>query len=82
MITKTEMEKNINRYVRLGGRGILDGLKQKKNKFSFYRIIAVTDDELNLRSYRAKGTCFLHRFNWNQDFEIIDKKEFKALPTY
>jgi hypothetical protein len=82
MITEEIINDNINKYIRLGGFGILDGLKQYKNKFSFYKIMGISKDGLELRKLHGRWNSILPFHNWNQDFEIIDSKEYKTLPKY
>ena len=76
-----------DKYIRFGGKGILDGLKQRKAKVQYYKILGlrVTDGELDglrLRAYRARYSTFLPTRNMDQEYELIDKKEFLTLPTY
>lgn len=82
MITAQIIQDNIGKYIRFGGFGIIDGLREQKNKASFYRIIELKEGGLILRRFCARFNCTLPDCNWNQDFEIIDQKEYKTLPKY
>jgi hypothetical protein len=76
------------KYIRFGGRGIIDGLKQVKCKRDFYKIIgecAGSQTQVNgleIKGYRAKRHSILPFYCFNQECEIIDSKEFKQLPEY
>jgi hypothetical protein len=70
------------KYIRFGGRGIIDGLKRTKVKYSFYKIISADKEKILLKRYRSKNQSYLQNFNFDQEFEIIDKAEFQKLPIY
>ncbi len=74
-------------YIRFGGQGILDGLKQVKCKVDFYLIIGATNEShditgLVIKRYRAKHYSILPFYCFRQEYEIINKKEFSKLPVY
>jgi hypothetical protein len=81
--SRDNIQQNIGKYIRFEGHGIIDGLKQPKNKFSFYRIVGFDDEKsLVIKRFRAKRSSYLPVYNQAQEFEIIDKKEFLRLPNY
>ena len=89
MITERIILKNVGNYIRLGGNGIMDGLKQPKRKFTYLKIMGlrradVTADNqaIWIKRYRKKRAWYLPRYYWDQDFEIITPKEYKELPAY
>lgn len=82
MLTNEIINANVGKYIRFEGFGIIDGLKQYKNKLSFYKIMGLSDDGLELRRFCARRNSCLPVHNWNQGFEILDEKEYKALPKY
>lgn len=78
-----EIKANIGNYIRFEGRGIIDGLKQRKSKYSSYLILGTEEDgTLLIKRYRGRGTSALAPYNQDQGFEIIPKEGFKALPEY
>lgn len=79
MITQQLITDNIGKYIRFEGMGIIDGLKQRKTKYSFYKIIGLDNEGLLLRGYRLKRYSVLPFHNWNQNYQIIDKKEYQTL---
>ena len=89
MITEQTILKNIGNYIRLGGNGIMDGLKQPKNKYAFLKImglrradVTAEDQAVWIKRYRMKKSWYLPRYHWNQDYEIITPKEYKQLSAY
>ena len=72
-----------NHYIRLGGRGIVDGLKGEAFKDDLYKILTVItspgDERIILRGYRARRTKYLPACNYDQQVEIYTSKEFKSL---
>ena len=60
------------KWIRLGGKGIIDGLKQKPCKAHFYRILGIDEEGLILRAYRAKKSSRLPERAWDQECEIKD----------
>jgi hypothetical protein len=82
MVTQEIINQNIGKYIRFEGNGIIDGLKQEKNKFRFYKIMGISDEGLELRRLYAKHNSLLPSQYFNQNYEIIDVKEYKTLPKY
>ena len=82
MLTNEMINQNIGKYIRFEGFGIMDGLKQSKNKASFYKIVGLSDSGLKLRRFCSRFNSTLPEYNYNQGFEIIDPKEYKTLPKY
>lgn len=79
---------NKGNYIRFGGNGIIDGLKEPPTKNECYEIIrdeagsAEQANGLVLRKFGCKNFSLLPVFNFRQEFEIIEKKAFKDLPKY
>ena len=82
MINVNIIKQNTGNYIRFGGKGILDGLKRKKCKADFHKIIKINDEELTVRRYQARKKSFLQAHNYNQDYEIITAKNFMLLSVY
>ena len=82
MINIENIKQNIGNYIRFGGKGIMDGLKQKKNKDGFYRILEAKNEMLILQRYRKRRRSVFPSSDYDQDYEIITPKEFKLLPIY
>jgi hypothetical protein len=82
MLTIDIINQNKGKYIRFEGFGIIDGLKQNKNKLSFYKIMGISEDGLELKRLNARHNSLLPSHNFNQNFEIIDVKEYKTLSKY
>ena len=82
MINIENIKRNIGNYIRFGGKGIIDGLKHKKCKTSFHKILEINNEELKVQRYQSHRKSFLQAHNYNQNYEIITAKEFKLLPIY
>ena len=71
---------NIGNYIRFSGQ---DGLQRQKAKISFYRILVVNNHlHIFLKEYRHKGFKIVPTYCQNQEFEIINKDEFRKLPVW
>ena len=87
-ITEEEVLGNVGLFIRFEGHGILDGLRCKKCKIGFYKIIGIDpgnnrySKSIILQQYRARKKRFLPIEKWDQGFEIIGKDEFDTLPIY
>jgi hypothetical protein len=75
-------QSHVGKYVRLGGRGILDGLKGVPYKRDLEKIIAVTDEFIRLKAFRCHVTCLLPAYNFNQQVEIYASGEIKNFPEW
>jgi len=82
MINIEDIKQNIGSYIRFGGKGIMDGLKFKRAKTGFYKIVNADDESIKLKAYKAKRGCMLPYWEYDQDYEILNVKEFKLLPVY
>ncbi len=88
-VTYEILQKNLNNYIQLGGRGILDGL-QCPSKYSIYLIVKILkgitpdriEDGVCFRQYRRRKLSFLPEMNFNQQCRIYTPKEYKKLPIY
>jgi hypothetical protein len=75
------------KYIRFGGQGIIDGLGCQKIKNDFFLIIGEergSQTQVNgllIKGYRHKHLSVLPFYCFKQEYEIIDKKEFKSLPN-
>lgn len=70
-------------YIRFGGNGIIDGLKQQPCKFSFYEIKGIDEHKnLLLRKYRGRKLLCIPVYNQDQEYEIITASAFRQLPEY
>ena len=67
-------------YIRLQGRGILDGIAGPPDKFSCHKIVECTEDELLVREYRRRNLSALPSCNWNQAAIIYTPAEYRAMP--
>lgn len=81
------IKRNIWNFIRFWWRWICDWLDNHPHKYQFYKIIWEIDcpwltHGLVLKWYMRKKNSILPDYNWNQTFEIIDKKTFNKLPTY
>lgn len=70
------------RYFRLGGFGILDGLKGKPAKADFYEILDTTERGILLRGRCQRKHSLLPTDRFNQTCQVITKAEYSTLPTY
>jgi hypothetical protein len=84
----SEILNNKGNYIRFGGRGIIDGLKNAPTKNECYEIIREEKGSetqcsgLILRRFNCRNFSFLPFYEFNQEFDIIGKKGFKRLPKY
>ena len=77
------LKNHIGDYLKLGGHGIMDGMKSPATKTSVHKIIAVAENgDIILRNYRAKKNCVLPVYSQNQEWGIIRKNLFRTLETY
>jgi len=78
------IEQRKGQYIRLGGLGIMDGLKLQKSKRQFHQIMDYDAGtrSLIIRRYRARRHSYVPYHNQYQFYEIINKKEFLQLPEY
>ena len=72
----------IGRWLRFGGYGILDGLKNKPVKVELYKLIKVQSDCLVLRGYKRHRHSILPNHKYNQTCQVITTQEFKNLSTF
>jgi len=71
-----------NDKVIFGGRGIMDGLKNK-TKSNTYTVKSIKDDgTLSLRAYRGKTNLILGANAYDQQILVVTNKEFKEMPVY
>ena len=82
MINIEIIKQNIGNYIRFGGKGLVDGLKRRKCKTAFHKILGINNEELTVKRYRQRRKSYLQAYSYNQDYEIITAKEFKLLPIY
>ena len=82
-ITKEIIEQNIGNYILLGGHGIVNGLADEKNYKAYLKIVRLSVDGDGLRMYAKKykkhNIGYLPEFEWNQEYIIINKKEYNKL---
>ena len=75
------VKKYIGYYIRFGGQGILDGLKQPPTKQHFFRLLEVVDDGgLILRGYHRRKFSLVPVCHFHQQWQVITPNEFKQLP--
>ena len=78
-----EIKESVGQYIRFEGLGIMNGLNQYKNKFSFHRIVGFDEEKsLVIKRFRARKNSYLPVYNQAQEYEIIAPKQFKCLPIY
>lgn len=70
------------KYLQLGGKGLIDGMKCKPTKFSTYTILEVLDDRIRVRKYRKKNTGYIPHFHFDQEAIVWEYKEYKNFPVY
>lgn len=81
-VTEYIKEAKPNDKVIFGGRGIVDGLKNK-NKANTYTVKAIKEDgTLSLRAYRGKTNLILGANAYDQQIMVVTNKEFKEMPVY
>ena len=83
--------KTVNEYLKetkpndkviFGGKGIVDGLKNR-TKSNTYTIKAIKDDgTLSLRAYRGRTNLILGANAYDQQIIVVGEKEFKEMPVY
>ena len=83
-ITKEVIEQNIGNYILLGGHGIVDGLKRVNNYKEYLKIIKLEHDddgdlEMYVKPYHSQHSKYLPEFEWDQEFIVINNKEYNAL---
>jgi hypothetical protein len=83
-ITKELIEQNIGNYILLGGHGLIDGLKGANSYKEYLKIIKLEHDddgdlEMYIKQYHNKNFKYLPEFEWNQEYIIINKKEYNKL---
>ena len=83
-ITKELIEQNIGNYILLGGHGLIDGLKGANSYKEYLKIIKLEHDddgdlEMYIKQYHKKNFKYLPEFEWNQEYIIINKKEYNKL---
>ena len=81
MITEQIIKQNIGNFIRLGGHGILDGLKQTPAKCQYYKLLEVCPTHINLKAFRKQIGYVLNHHNWNQEYEIISPKQYKQIKS-
>jgi len=72
-------EQDFGCYIRLGGRGILDGLKGEPVKEDLYKIIGINDEGLVAKGYRRQKRSILPFHSFEQEAEIYTPAEVKKL---
>jgi hypothetical protein len=82
MININDVSQNIGNYIRFGGKGTLDGLKLKQTKYGFYKIISANKDRIEIKGYKRRYKSFLFAVDYDQEYEILNSKQFKLLPLY
>lgn len=81
-VTDYLKEAKPNDKVIFGGRGIIDGLKNK-NKANTYTVKAITyDNSLILRAYKGRINLRIGSDYYDQQVMTVSSKEFKELPVY
>ena len=68
-------------WIRLGGFGIVDGLKGVAVKMECYYIRSIEADGIHLKGYRRKHGSVIHETHFKQPAEIYSAEEFKNLPV-
>ena len=74
------INQHIGDYIKLGGMGIMDGLKYSKDRNHLYKIISVDDEGMHVKRYRARRGNVLPTYNFNQACQIISQEEYKNVP--
>ena len=74
-------------YIRFGGKGIMDGLRQPRYKRSYFKILGVHKENekikwLRIKGYRRRTTNALPAHNFDQEYELIDRTQFLKLPEW
>ena len=91
MVTKDLMEKSKGRYIRLGGHGIIDGLRDEPTKIDLYEIgdIRISEHKgercvsgVSIKRHRSRVPLYLPYHRWDQQCEIWTEKERKDLREY
>ena len=77
VISEGMIKRNIGGYIRLGGFGILDGLKGEGYKQDYYKIIGIDERGAIFRGYRMRKKQILPFIRFGQNANIISEKEFK-----
>lgn len=81
-VTEYIKEAKPNDKVIFGGRGIIDGLKNR-SKASTYTVKAIKEDgTLSLRAYRGRTNLILGANAYDQQVMAVSEKEFKEMPAY
>ena len=72
--------KEVGQFIRLGGRGILDGLHGPACKRELYKIVAIQEDGMVLHPFGARKNKFLSCWKFDQACNVYSYTEFKATP--
>ena len=73
---------DVGKFIRLGGKGIMDGLKGAACRQNFYEITSVEPDRLGIRAYGYWGDFYIPSYNWNRAAIIYTKAEIQPFPVW
>ena len=70
------------KWIKLGGQGIIDGLKNIKYTNRLLKVIEVKENKIILKRYGAHNKSILPKRNWNQEAQILSDKDYQELEYY